>query len=82
MRKLIVTVFRRYFTSAETFALPDFPAANAVTSNIHMVAKFNFSFAVYVPGAVSCATTVGPVMDIEGMFDVILTIAPLTGIPA
>ncbi len=70
-----------YFTSAESFVLPVFPFADALISNVHAVAKFRLAFAAYVPFAVSRAVNVGPDIDIDGILEPILTIAPLTGLP-
>ena len=55
----------------------------AVTDTLktHFVAKLSLILAAYVPPPLSCATIVGPSIDIVGMSDATFTLAPLTGFP-
>ncbi len=67
--------------SALKCAEPFWAPAEALTTKVHFVAKLMFVKAVYVPSPLSFALTVGPNMDIVGMFELIATCAPFTGLP-
>ena len=71
-----------YFTSALSVVCAVRPFDAAAIANVHFVAKLMLVFATYVPLPLSRALAVGPDIDIVGMFDPTVTLAPRTGLPA